>query len=120
MNPMNEAKLKEARMMARIIRLDTRLPHDFPFDLIDWLVDRAKLAKKLQDAEYSLSESYRQEQQYVLKLEKQNKRYHEALKFYADSENYRHKLSGLIEGWQSTTMTDTGNKARRALEDESE
>lgn len=55
---MSKERLEEAKLMAEMLRVETRLPHDFPFDLVDWLVEQAER---------------------VQELEQQNKRYREYL-----------------------------------------
>lgn len=50
-------------------------------------------------------------------LEKQNKRYREALEFYADEENYKKKDYGMIVQ-PAIQDGDRGSTARKALEGE--
>lgn len=44
----DKERLEEAKLMAKMLRVETRLPHDFPFDLVDWLVEQAERAKELE------------------------------------------------------------------------
>src|SRR5690554_810236 len=96
----DKKRLEEAKLMAKMLRVETRLPHDFPFDLVDWLVEQAER---------------------VQELEKQNKRYEQALEFYADEETYEMKFVANTDeiGVPLTVIElDEGKKARQALEDE--
>ena len=57
----------------------------------------------------------------VQELEQQNKRYREALKFYADRENYKPNPNHYdldIDEYISTIDSDNGATARKALEGE--
>ena len=96
----DKKRLEEAKLMAKMLRVETRLPHDFPFDLVDWLVEQAER---------------------VQELEKQNKRYEQALEFYADEETYETKFATYTDKiYDPFTLIelDEGKKARQALEDE--
>lgn len=54
-------------------------------------------------------------------LEKQNKRYREALKFYANRNNYKlEHFDPNLDDYMSTVDYDEGQKARKALEGEEE
>ena len=35
---MSKEQLKKAKVLADMIRKETRLPHNFPYELIDWLI----------------------------------------------------------------------------------
>ena len=45
---MSKERLETAKLMARMLRLETRLPYDFPFDLVDWLIKQAERAQELE------------------------------------------------------------------------
>ena len=97
---MSKERLETAKLMARMLRAETRLPYDFPFDLVDWLVEQAER---------------------VYELEQQNKRYKQALEFYADEETYEMKFVANTDeiGVPLTVIElDEGKKARQALEGE--
>ena len=78
---MSKERLEEAKLMAEMLRVETRLPHDFPFDLVDWLVEQAER---------------------VQELEKQNKRYREAIERaldesgWGDEGNALHKMISIL------------------------
>ena len=46
---MSKERLEEAKLMAEMLRVETRLPHDFPFDLVDWLVEQSERVQELED-----------------------------------------------------------------------
>lgn len=98
---MSKQQLETAKLMARMLRLETRLPYDFPFDLVDWLVEQAERAQE---------------------LERKIKRYREALEFYADENNYREQeLKGIVPPRPirfKPILHDYGSIAREALEGE--
>src|SRR5690625_4059788 len=68
---MSKEQLKKAKVLADMIRKETRLPHNFPYELIDWLIEQAELVEE---------------------LEQQNKRYREAI------EKIKKKISKQLEG----------------------
>ena len=76
---MSKERLEEAKLMAEMLRAETRLPHDFPFDLVDWLVEQAE---RVQELEEDLTK-YRNGFEFQLlinnSIKKQNKRYREAI-----------------------------------------
>lgn len=43
---MSKKRLEEAKLMAEMLRVETRLPHDFPFDLVDWLIEQSENTRK--------------------------------------------------------------------------
>ena len=51
-------------------------------------------------------------------LQEQNKRYREALEFYADEENYKPFDGIILSNYQNKVDEDGGEIARKALEDE--
>ena len=78
---------------------------------LDWLINRID---ELEKVEYALQEIYRQERKYNKKLEEQNKRYKQALEFYAEPENY----CVTFEDDYEPILKDNGKIARQALEGE--
>ena len=89
---MSKQQLETAKLMARMLRVETRLPYDFPFDLVDWLVEQAERAQE---------------------LEKQNKRYREYLELIKIIGTYGKDIStGEI------MRSDEANLAEEALEGE--
>ena len=50
---MSKKRLEEAKLMAKMLRVETRLPHDFPFDLVDWLVEQAERVQELESNSYN-------------------------------------------------------------------
>lgn len=86
---MSKQQLETAKLMAKMLKAETRLPYDFPFDLVDWLVEQAER---------------------VQELEQQIRRYQEALEaiaYFDDKE----------EGGVATRI-DVKYIARKALEGE--
>lgn len=83
---MSKERLEEARLMAEMLRVETRLPHDFPFDLVDWLVEQAERAQELEEELYGNDMQMGYKHMYGVcnrdyaKLLEQNKRYREVLK----------------------------------------
>lgn len=55
---MSKERLEKAKTMAKLLKMETRLPHNFPHHLVDWLIEQAERAQE---------------------LEQQNKRYREVL-----------------------------------------
>ena len=49
----DKERLEEAKLMAEMLRLETRLPYDFPFDLVDWLVEQAERVQELESDSYN-------------------------------------------------------------------
>ena len=97
---MSKERLEEAKLMAEMLRVETRLPHDFPFDLVDWLVGQAERAEE---------------------LERKIERYRKVLAFYADEETYETKFAtDTDEIFDPFTLIelDEGKTARKALEGE--
>src|SRR5690606_34150738 len=151
---MSKERLEEAKLMAEMLKVETRLPHDFPFDLVDWLVEQAELvgyfarkngelneflnkyieskhlgknvidvamdiivkqSERVQEVEEERDEWKDTAQSYYMtnqELREQNKRYREALEFYANKINYL----TFIENGKSNIEHDQGEKARKALE----
>ena len=111
---MSKEQLETAKLMARMLRLETRLPYDFPFDLVDWLVEQAERAQELE------SDSYNAHLERLLdRKEQEIERYREALEFYADRENYEpeHYDFGSHD-YTSMIDRDKGATARKALDGE--
>ena len=50
---MSKERLEAAKLMAKMLRLETRLPYDFPFDLVDWLVEQAERVQELESDSYN-------------------------------------------------------------------
>src|SRR5690554_962922 len=73
---MSKKRLEEAKLMAEMLRVETRLPHDFPFDLVDWLVEQAERVQELE------SDSYNAHLERLLdRKEQEIKRYREAIEY---------------------------------------
>ena len=83
---------------------------------LDWLINRID---ELEKVEYALQEIYRQERKYNKKLEEQNKRYKQALEFYAERDNYQWEVSYRPQQEiDCMVIDDSGHTARKALEGE--
>ena len=119
---MSKERLEAAKLMAKMLRVETRLPHDFPFDLVDWLVEQAERVQELEEEnkrirQMKYHEAYEQGKfdtnmkvwYEVPKLEQQIRRYREALEFYANEENWTYGIAQHIF---------RGEKARQVLEGE--
>ena len=50
----NKKRLEEAKLMSEMLKVETRLPHNFPFDLVDWLVEQAELVQELESFKKSV------------------------------------------------------------------
>src|SRR5690625_1850897 len=118
---MSKERLEKAKLMAEMLRVETRLPHDFPFDLVDWLVEQAEQKQSLEttvdfyqsairDADRRVQElenanrvinkanvgSERAKERlrkWIDELEIENEHYREVLAFYADEETYETKFA---------------------------
>lgn len=89
---MSKERLETAKLMARMLRVETRLPHDFPFDLVDWLVEQAER---------------------VQELERQNKRYREYLELIRKT-----GALGKVISSGEIILSDEAELANEALEGE--
>lgn len=83
---MSKERLEEAKLMAEMLRVETRLPHDFPFDLVDWLVEQSErvqeLEEELQELKkklLTLTKENNQVNDELIDVFRENKRYREAL-----------------------------------------
>ena len=76
---MGKERLEKAKLMAEMLRVETRLPHDFPFDLVDWLVEQAEQKQSLETAVDFYQSALRDADRRVQELEEENKRQQEAL-----------------------------------------
>ena len=108
---MSKERLETAKLMARMLRVETRLPYDFPFDLVDWLVEQAERVQELE------SDSYNAHLERLLdRKEQEIGRYREALEFYADRENYEPEhYDPDTHDYTSMIYHDKGATARKAL-----
>ena|SRR5690625_2484546 len=80
---------------------------------VEWLIEQAERVQELEDI------IYKDERQAVLEsMCEQNKRYREALEFYADEENYKPFDGIFLSSYQNKVDEDGGKKARQALEGE--
>src|SRR5690606_8177935 len=68
----DKKRLEEAKLMAEMLRVETRLPHDFPFDLVDWLVEQAE---RVQELESRIAD----DEHFVAEILEQNRRYREVI-----------------------------------------
>lgn len=76
--------------------------------------------EELEDRIYAISESYRQERDYNDELVEQNKRYREALEFYAEKDNYEWEIThNPQQEINCMVIDDGGEMANRSLEGES-
>lgn len=94
-------------------------------DDYDWLIEQAELVQELKEkhkeyVSFVESNNYNMDVE-MEKLYKQNKRYREALEFYANEENYFFDEKEYKVGLgvpESEITLDYGNKARKALKGE--
>lgn len=88
---------------------------------VEWLIERAESLQEQLDAKIMLvnrgDEEYRYAQQErMIELEQQNKRYREALEFYADKDNYKlEHFDPNLDDYMSTVDYDEGQKARQTI-----
>lgn len=99
---------------------------------IEWIASYAKeQAERVNELEIKLNEAveiykknlkYRSELETMnTELDHQNKRYREALEFYADEDIYEPQYQSVSDLWGIVEIRkDKGKKARQALEGESE
>ena len=76
-----------------------------------------KMTQRVQELEVWYH-SYHKEAKLNNILKIQNKRYREALEFYADKENYKPFDGIFLSSYQNKVDEDGGEKARQALEGE--
>ena len=118
---MGKERLEKAKLMAEMLRVETRLPHDFPFDLVDWLVEQAEQKQSLETAvdfyQSALRDADRRVQELeelltqikydkeahialsekYLKKQLQNKRYREALEYIGNHVNDSEWMSNVVD-----------------------
>ena len=90
-------------------------------NLLDYAIEQIERVRELEDAVESYKKTSRHANISHKMAEEQNKRYREALEFYADEENYLFDEKEYKVGLgvpESEITLDYGNKAREALEDE--
>jgi|SRR5690625_2296580 len=84
---------------------------------VDWLIEQAERAERVQELEEDLTK-YRNSFEFQLlinnSIKKQNKRYREALEFYAGGKHVAYKL----DETDDDLVVDYGETARKALEGE--
>ena len=98
--------LKEAVDNAKFIE---SLPKNWIIN-IEWLIEQAEKVEEYKEIIEMTGENYELEQE-------TNKRYREALEFYANRENYnpKHYDPNSDNGYMSTIDYDEGEKARQTL-----
>ena len=47
---MSKEQLEKSKLLADMIRKETRLPHNFPYELIDWLIEQAEQNERYREA----------------------------------------------------------------------
>ena len=80
----------------------------------DWLIEQAERVRELEVWYHS----YHKEAKLNNILKIQNKRYREALEFYADEKNYKPFDGIFLSSYQNKIDEDGGKKARQVLEGE--
>ena len=87
------------------------LQGDFLRDDLDWLIKQAERVQELEDIIYQDAR-----QDVIEGLYEENKRYREALKFYADRDNYKlEHFDPNLDDYMSTVDYDEGQKARQTI-----
>ena len=87
---------------------------------IVWLIKQAERVKELEEENrIQMSETHKNLDK-VIYLDKKNKRYKQALEFYADRGNYEPIDGIFLSDYQNKVDKDGGEKARQALKGESE
>lgn len=79
---------------------------------IEWLIQQAERAQEYDRELISLEDN----KHYVSEMLAKNKRYREALEFYADKENYKPFDGIFLSSYQNKVDEDGGDKARKELE----
>lgn len=92
----DKKRLEEAKRMAEMLRVETRLPHDFPFDLVDWLVEQAERVYELE------SDSYNAHLERLLDRKEQ------------EIERYREAINSIIE---KVMLLGTNEEVYEAIQD---
>ena len=78
---------------------------------INWLIKQAERVQELEDIIYQDAR-----QDVIEGLYEENKRYREALKFYADRDNYKlEHFDPNLDDYMSTVDYDEGQKARQTI-----
>src|SRR5690625_3439165 len=78
---MSKEQLKKAKVLADMIRKETRLPHNFPYELIDWLIEQAERAQELEEFNRILSSDKSMFIEELVREQQQNKRYREVIEY---------------------------------------
>lgn len=85
----------------------------------DWLIEQAERVQELEETVEDYKTVNKELHQRGRKVRKQNKRYREALEFYADRDNYKlEHFDPNINDYMSTVDYDEGQKARQTIESE--
>lgn len=116
--------MSDKEKLANIKRI-WREENTFITDDIDFLIQQAEEKKRLEARVKELenllfgSKAMADEGVRVIEgLRKQNKRYKQALEFYADRDNYKlEHFDPNLDDYMSTVDYDEGKTARKALED---
>lgn len=87
---------------------------------INWLIKQAERVQELEETVEDYKTVNKELHQRGRKIRKQNKRYKQALEFYADENNNHNKIDLTIREYElmSPVVKDSGKIARKALEGE--
>src|SRR5690625_1661547 len=84
---------------------------------IDYLIQQAELVEELKKQSHGIELNLLNDE--VVRLEKQNQRYKQALEFYADRDNYKlEHFDPNLDDYMSTVDYDEGKTERNAMEGE--
>ena len=85
---------------------------------VEWLIEQAERVHELEDELIVQKEYFEELQNNHIRVCNQNKRYREALEFYADKENYKPFDGIFLSSYQNKVDEDGGEIARKALKGE--
>ena len=110
MNKERLEELKKMRLLYEVCFVD-----EYASAIDDVTADFDLLIKRVQELEDII---YQDARQGVIEgLYEENKRYREALEFYADLKNWRKTHAERASNSPSKVIADTGERARKALEE---
>lgn len=88
-------------------------------DYWEWLIEQAERVRELEEERSEWKDTAQSYYMTNQELREQNKRYREALEFYANEENYKPFDGIFLSSYQNKVDEDGGEVARKALEGES-
>lgn len=96
-------------------------PNGYWYRNINWLIEQAELREEQVQRNLQALENINILEDIYDRIESENRRYREALKFYADNMTYNSRFDKEMGAWEITDISkDLGEKAREALGSESD